>query len=233
MSSPEGHVLALDRRRLVTVLVIIAEVLALASLSLNWYRISLGPDSLRGLTLLDLNDEANIPTFFSVLLLASVAGLLFVIGRAEAGADPRRGRWWQAMAVVALYVSLDEGAKLHETAGELSRAWLPDWWWLTIPWTVLGAVAVIALMLTFGAFVLRMPVRTRGLLVLAGAVYVAGALGCELVAAYLVQAHAPAMPFVIEATAEEFLEMLGAILAIRALLTHIHDHVPDLRMKVI
>lgn len=69
-----------------------------------------------------LSGEANVPTWFSSVLLFSAAAL---VGGAEER-ERRRGerrylRHWWVLAAGLLYISLDEVAQIHELASEPLR----------------------------------------------------------------------------------------------------------------
>ena len=88
-------------------------------------------------------------------------------------------------------------------------------------WTIPAAVGVVLFALVYLKFLFRLPVATRWLFVLAGVVYVGGALGMEMIEGQFVflfgqasMAHALMVAF------EEFLEMSGVVLFIYALLSY-------------
>ena len=167
----------------------------------------------------DVNQEANIPTYFSGLLLFAGAVLFFVIGKkCAAGRRPFAGHWLLFAALFAL-LSVDEVAMLHELVGRRLMVLLGD---ENVPnglrWTsvyLAGAVAVTALSLRF---FLHLDKTHRMLFGLAAAVFVAGAAGLEIVAGSLIVARPETemLAFVLLFTTEETMEMLGVIILIYA-----------------
>ena len=171
--------------------------------------------------LFDFNLESNAPTWFSSALLigAGIAALL-VASRS------RVHRWhWAAMGFVALFLSLDESAQIHELLSAALRSRLDLGGGFS--WTVVAIVAILPVLLgiaLFYRFVAALPADTRRALVAAGVVYVAGVVGVDTVAAF---AHAESGGVVLVTalnTVEELLEMVGIILLIHALLTHLLRH---------
>ena len=64
--------------------------------------------------LFDVNKEANIPTWFSSLLLVLNAFVLGIIAvRTKAQQGPYHTQWF-VLAAIFLYLSIDESALLHE-----------------------------------------------------------------------------------------------------------------------
>lgn len=197
-------------RRNVVVLVSIAAVLCAISLA---GQIAHHVWDVGIIEMFDVDEEANVPTWYSAALLAVAGGLAWLMGQ---NADTDR-RYWYALAALLCAFSLDEVAGFHEHAnslrlggvfGSLAYAW------------VVPAVAFVALVgVVFVSFLWRMDPRLRAGVMAAGVVYVGGALGLEFVeASLLIQpGNIQTLAKEVAATAQELLEMLGAILFIWAL----------------
>jgi hypothetical protein len=189
--------------------------------------------------LFDLGAEMNVPSWYSSSQLLIAAGLLAVIAlgarHAAPGSSSRRNGGepdggslpWVALSLIFVYLSLDEISDLH---GLWRQFTLPDSYRLpgtTDPnyaWVVPGLVLVVALAIAFRRFVLELPARTRRLIVLAGAIYIGGAIGAELVGGLIVNATWNNTAFLIVSALEEVGEMLGIALFIYALLLHLGGH---------
>jgi hypothetical protein len=87
-------------------------------------------------------------------------------------------------------------------------------------WVIPYGCAVVVIGFLYLRFVLRQPARTRRLIVAAGSVYLAGALGFELIGGWYLSRHDEIENFnyLLLVAAEEFLEMVGSVLFIYALL---------------
>lgn len=84
-------------------------------------------------------------------------------------------------------------------------------------------------LLVFRKFIFSLPFRTKALFILAGAIYVGGAIGMESIGGYI--ADTPGLhpaAYAVAATIEELLEMLGVIIFIYALLSYIKSQLCDL-----
>lgn len=168
--------------------------------------------------LLDVDAEQSIYTWASVLLLAFNALLLLVLSLAS----PKHQFAWLSLAVLFLILSMDEVLDLHNKVS-LSGAWvqqLAPWIVeLNFSWTIAGAGLVLVLGLLYLPFVLSLEPRTRSLIVLAGFIYVSGAIGVELAAGEAMAIFGrDSLWYRLPTTLEESLEALGQIILLSALL---------------
>ena len=202
----------------------------------------LGHDKVQAL--FDLDSEAGPGAFFSSLALLACAGMTALISRDAA--DPPIRRFWTLCAFLAAYLSLDEAIGIHEKFSVIAhlvtsgRGIFTIGWWVIYPF-VLAPFLAIGLP---GLF--RLDPATRHRLVLAGLVFVSGAVGFEIVeslsrdafvtifhlrhgneidwSAYGAALSTHGASFQREQHGlvlfEETLEMTGVALALRALLIH-------------
>jgi hypothetical protein len=211
------------RRVLSWLLAVIALLLLAATLCvIAW--LGFGRDTLWGLRrLLDVGAENTIPTYFSALQLLAAAVLLAVIARHQALI---RAPWrWHffALAIGFVLLSVDEMASLHETLlRRLGDAALGDLFYFK--WLGPGIVIVTLAALCFLPFLLALPRRFRLLFTASGAVFLAGALGAELIGSEMARQQAGddaswALQF--QVIVEEGLEMVGIALFIYSLLAYL------------
>jgi hypothetical protein len=160
---------------------------------------------------LSLSYESNLPTWFSSSLLLACAVAAGVIAHTS---SQLRKQWW-FISGLAGWMSLDEAAELHENLG----GHLPGSGILYFDW-VIPATAIVALLVaTFVPFIraLHPPTRTR--LIIAGLVYVGGALVMELPLGWWTENHGmDGLGYALIDWVEETLEMIGAALACGALI---------------
>lgn len=168
------------------------------------------------LALVDVDAEANLPTWFSsALLFACALGAALMAARAKKGSIERRGYRW--VAGLLLVVSADETVALHERCAAALFPSLADhgiargWVW------ALGAGIVLALLAVLLPFLRALAARVRWALVRAGVVYVTGALGFEMIGQRYAAAHGWHDPIYVGLAAiEELLEMSGCVLFLHA-----------------
>jgi hypothetical protein len=162
---------------------------------------------------LSLSYEGNVPTWFSSSLLLACALAAGAIARTR---PPWRRHWW-GLAIGFSFASLDEAVGLHEHLGgnfDTSGVLYFDW--------VIPAIAILAVLAAiYLPFVWALPSRTRTRLVIAGVIYVGGALVMELPLGWWTErAGDEGLGYAMIDWVEETLEMIGASLGIVAMVAH-------------
>ena len=202
-----------------TLLAIVAGLLCM-HLLLLWLREGMHMEA-RALTMLfDLDHEANIPTFFSVLLFGAAGCLLLLAHRAATFSGHRQWQW-RLLALVFFFLALDEGSQIHEKCIEAVQrlmGGIPHAS-LTYAWVIPYGLAVIGLGVIMAPFLLKLPKRTLWLFVISGTVYIGGALVTEMLeGAATVSGGETSTFYLLLNTMEETLEMIGLALFNYALL---------------
>lgn len=185
----------------------------------------------RLVAMLDLGREVNLPSLFGGALLLIAAALLAVAaaGEARRGRPAREWRWLSGLFV---FLSLDEWLSFHEILIMPVRTALKVDGLLRFAWVVPYGVMTAAVGLACLSLLRRLPARTRNLFVAAGAAYVSGALGCELLGGLIEQnLGRDGLAFAVEVFFEESLEMGGAVLFIYAIAAYIRDELPELSLS--
>ncbi|MEA5625269.1 hypothetical protein [Nostoc sp. UHCC 0251] len=179
-----------------------------------------GRDTFR--LLFDLNSEENIPTIYSAGALLFCSILLEIIFQAQKLAKKKNFLSWRRLSIVFAGFSLEELIGFHERVTPLLRRTFNTSGFLYYAWVILGAIFVIGFLVVFGRFVTTLPSKTRRLFFIAGTIYVAGAIGSELVGGYYESYYTQNnIVYTFITTIEEVLEMLGIIVFIYALLSYI------------
>lgn len=194
----------------------------------------LQPDSapLQGLVrATNVDTEGNLPSLFNALLLLAPALLLGLIARATPPARRVMRRGWGLLSLVFFYLSADEYLHLHELLMAPLRTLLQVDGFLHYAWVVPYAALGLGLLLVLLPFLRGLPARSRRAFLQAGALYLTGAMGLELVSGRLdvdlgVQ-NALVLPLT---TLEEGLEMVGLTLFIGALLAYLRGSLPGVRI---
>jgi hypothetical protein len=171
--------------------------------------------------LFDANQEANLPTLYSMLALCLAALLAAAIG---ASAREREGRSrWFALAGLFALAAIDEAAALHELANDPLRSLLDTVGLLSYPWVLPGAVLALAIALLFRPLVSRLPRPVRRLVAVGALLFVTGAVGIEMLENLLADTADgdQTLPGALVGTLSEACEMAGAVLIIEALLLYI------------
>jgi len=223
----------LSPQRIVWGLALIIFALAFASALGLWSKYFLNHDVVFGLIrLFDLNGDANIPTWYSSSLLLLCALLLAIIGHAQKGHHDLYARHWQVLALIFLYISLDEAARIHKLTMPLREAVrLPGL--LYDAWAIPGGGILLILGFFYPRFLVALPAKTRRLFVVAESVYVSGAMGVEMVEGSLAGLYREQrFLLLILANIEEIGEIVGTALFLYALLVYIGEHLTEVRVQI-
>ena len=176
--------------------------------------------------------EPTVPTWYSSAALGLAATLLALIAVAKYRAIDRfRFHWW-GLAALLFLLSADEIAMVHELPIDPLRETYGAGGLLYYTWVVPGMVLVGAVAVMYLRFFLSLPKRTQRLFLLAAGTFVAGAIGVEMLSgAWADRFGEENLAYVMIITVEEFLEMLGVVVLIRALLEYICDDLRGLHVQ--
>ena len=218
--------MSINPRKVALFLGIVALYLALQSLLSEYlieYELSHDANGLiiSLIDLLSVNAEATIPTWYATLLLFISSVLVALIAIAKRRNQEPQARHWLGLAFIFLYLSMDEGAVIHEIISTPLQEALNTTGYLVFAWLIVFIPLVILFVLIYLRFLFRLPPRTRNLFILAGALFVGGAVFVEAISAnrwYL--DNGVSFPYLAIATVEEFCEMLGVVVFIYALLSY-------------
>ncbi len=174
--------------------------------------------------------ELNAPAFFSGLLLLFAALLLSLTFYMKRRRDERKIAPWAVLACGFLVMAFDEIVSVHERLIEPMREVLggQDLGIFYFAWVVPAIVLVLGLGLYFSSFLLRLPTTTFFGFFVAGALFLGGAIGLELLEGRHSELFGKEdIVYITFTTCEEALEMLGVIVFIRSLLRYLSDQHPE------
>lgn len=157
-----------------------------------------------------VGEEGNIPTFVNFALLNIAAGLVFLVA-SKALPTGDRWRWhWLAFAFLLFLMGFDEAAQVHEPVGAYVTQGIDGRGFFAWTWVLVG-LGIVAIIGALGyRFVRALERNTRAYVLLAAGVFFGGALGMEMISAFL---HFNDMENGRYVTlTEEFMEMTGAAL---------------------
>jgi hypothetical protein len=176
--------------------------------------------------LFDLNREGNIPSWYSSIALLLCAFLLANIASLKKGFP--YSAHWKALSFIFVYLSVDESAELHERLNYLMHPLLHGSRALNVPWLIPGSMFVVIVLISYAKFLSHLPRQIKWLFLLAGTVYVGGAVGMELIEGYLLgNSGIETFFYQMMVVVEEFSEMFGIIIFIYALLSYLEKILPN------
>ncbi|CAM3656346.1 hypothetical protein [Deinococcus frigens] len=191
----------------------------------------LGRDLFTGL--FNLNDESNVPATFTALILLAAALILGVIAWAKRQSRSEEALAWKALTIIFGYLALDEAAQLHERLTSIIRKTTEVTGILHHAWVIPYGILALIVALSFLRFLTHLPSKIRWRVVLAGAIYVFGALGFEMIEGVIVTTLSEdSLLNRLTIVVEEGMEMLGVTLFIGALLSYISSYLPHLKLHL-
>ncbi|WP_233845061.1 hypothetical protein [Cereibacter sphaeroides] len=171
----------------------------------------------------DVDFEGSLYTWYSGTLLILVALAALVLATREFAARSPWRYHWLGIALLFALLSMDETLSLHEQLSAALSAREKVDGWLHFRWVVPVGLATLAFAVAYLRFLAHLPGRIAALMVAAGATFVLGAIGMELIAGKLVSESAASLHGIgyrLLVNIEEALEVAGAILFLYTLVRY-------------
>lgn len=207
----------------------VVALLIAAGVAVEILRVFYGHERILGLhRQFNLDDENNIPTWFSTIgLLACAVVLGFLAAVHRKRRDPP-GHFFAALAAGFVMLSLDEAASFHEMLLKPMKYVFHADGFLYFAWVIPGIAFACGVAVWSWNSLKKLPSDTRFAILASGIVYCTGALGVEMIAGqYLTATHTEAIMktnkdfvYSLLAITEESLEMIGTVLFLRALVDY-------------
>ncbi|MGI9315848.1 MAG: hypothetical protein ACR2QW_00835 [bacterium] len=179
--------LAISTKRFAWIQYTIVISLLLTSTVMYLIRHFTGHQNIYGLfRFFNVGSEANLPTYFSALNLLLASCLLALVAGYKHAESPKLAQYWIVLAWMFLYMSIDESAKIHDYFGRLYRAvGEPIPVFDSHHWLPIGIALSILVAAFFVPFLLKIPRALALRLILAGVIFLTGAIGFEFVGALM------------------------------------------------
>ncbi|WP_418639061.1 hypothetical protein [Winogradskyella sp.] len=181
--------------------------------------------------LLNVNLEANLPTYFSALVLLGDAILLAFIAL---GNKAKGGYFWHwvGMSAIFVFISLDEMIQIHEQLRAPMEALFNTSGLLYFAWFIPYLALVIILGIAYFKFMMHLPKKILKLFILAAVLFIGGAVGMEMLGGMHAEIHGEdTLTYALMYNFEEFLEMSGGAVFFYALLYYIEISFKKLRLR--
>ncbi|MBD1918206.1 MULTISPECIES: hypothetical protein [Cyanophyceae] len=178
----------------------------------------------------NMSVEANFPTYISAINLLIAALLCGLIAFCESNLKKRYTWHWWGLAACLLILSLDEAAQIHEgIVGSILGFYVEQGQGIFYYKWYLAYIPVLAILsFLYLPFLKHLPLRYSSKFVLSAFVYFGGAIGFEMVQAYL-SYHSRSTG--LSVLVEETLEMLGVVIVIYTLLLYLSEQSYALKLK--
>ncbi len=195
------------------------------------------------------NNDASVGAWYSSLLLLFCSILLAIIAASKRQLGERYTFHWGFLSGIFLLMSVDEIARLHESFGSALERALAEFadftpgGFLFFFWVVPGAIFILVVLLAYIRFLADLPRRTLILFVVAGTIYVGGAIGVEMIQAHLtfINTAGPEQVatadnslswWMVRLNLEELFEVVGIIVFCYALLSYMDSHAKEITVGV-
>ncbi len=179
-----------------------------------------------------LAEEANVPTWYSALLLISCAVCLAIIALRLPKGEPNYRRHWIGLAFIFTYMSMDEISVIHEmTIRPLRYAFDLDGF-LYYSWVIPAAVLMAIFLIVYLGFLRHLPASSRNRFIVAGLVFVGGAFGTELFIGYWWTTVGDGFASGMLNVTQESMEICGSSLFLSALVRHLEASGGDISFSL-
>ena len=175
--------------------------------------------------------EYNLPSLYSALALGFSSYILAIITIIKKSRKSKYARHWKALTFIFLFLAVDELCSIHELSIPLLRGAINAHGLLYFTWVVPAFFLLIIFLLVFRKFIQSLPIKTKILFLLAGFVYVTGALGMELIGGHIADSYGYNTLYGFASSIEEILEMLGVVIFIHGLLFYIQSKFKELHFS--
>ena len=169
----------------------------------------------------DLDAERNLTTAFSTFLLTLSAALMaYTSYLYRASLLDFVG--WLLFTAVLVFMACDELFQLHESAGRLFGLKAGFGTHLVPAWVQAMAIIVPSICIALAFFWLRLPAGLRFRMLVSAIVFLSGAMGGEILSSAHIMNHGiDNFSYTVLNVVEEGLEMVGVLILIDAMLSHI------------
>ena len=169
--------------------------------------------------LFDVDVERSLYTWLSSIVLYTIAGLLILLGLRARADGQRYSSHWLLLGFVFILLSADEAVSIHEKISGILTNLLDTSGVFYFAWTIPALILVGAGFVFYVPFLLSLPRRVSVVMVVSAAIYIAGAIGMELVAGgYVQDSGVQTLGYRALANLEEALEGIGLAIFLWCLL---------------
>ena len=182
--------------------------------------------------LLDFDYEGNLPTIYSALALFFCAMLLMLISTFEFRQQAVNRFHWLGLVIIFCFLALDVSMALHEELGDFIGSQIKAEGYLYFPWVLPYSLLLTVFLIFYLRFLWRLPRSIAKQLVLAGGLFISGALGLEIFSAREADLNGTdTITYAVFYTLEELLEMVAIVIFAHCLLGYLQKHVHAVELR--
>lgn len=186
---------------------------------------------------LDLDFEESFYTWFSNVMLSAAAFMCFFLSLKDHGQTKNVKTQWRILGSLFFLLSADEMLSFHERiSGILSTSFTTSGMF-EFAWVIPALVIIPIFFFLFLPFIRHLHTHVSYTIIIAGAIFVFGAVGMEMIAGIFISENnfqddvftSPMYRFLVNI--EEGLEVLGVIVFIKALLMQAEIYFPEIQKR--
>lgn len=175
--------------------------------------------------LFHVTGEGNITSWFSSLILLFSAVVLLLIAKTVSQQGGPYIKHWFVLSMIFAFLALDEAASIHELTMDPLRNLFHPSGVFHFAWVIIAIPLVLVFVIVYLKFLFNLPTDTRWLFLAAGFLYVFGAMGMDMLAGFILDNDlVQGRLYGLLITIEEFLENVGVVTFIYALLSYLTSH---------
>lgn len=179
----------------------------------------------------NFDKEKNFPSVISGLLHLSASIFLFYIASIKLKINKRK-YFWISLGLVFLFISIDEIGRIHENIKIPDNNLIPKNGIFHYAWVIPYGIATLILGLLYIKPLFQLPKRTYSNFIIAGILFISGAIGMEMVGGWYIENHHLNTEKLLRSnitvfvfyTIEELLEMIGVSFFIYELIRFIKKY---------
>lgn len=217
-------IIKINPTKILKILLLIIIFLILASTAVQISKYLFSHSNVFGLyRLFSLDDEGNVPTWYSSITLFVCSLLLAIIAYSKKKEKDLYLLHWSLLSIIFIFLSIDESACIHELVMIHIKSYIDLSGIFYFSWVIIGIPLVLIFIVLFRKFVIDLPIKNRFQFILSGILFLSGALGMELIDGWYLASIDGTVNFtyMMLTTLEETLEMVGSAVFIYSLLIYI------------
>lgn len=190
-------------------------------------------------TFIDVDAEANLPTWFASFIAQAAAVVAFAIGESD---RPAHRLWWRGIAAMLFLMGIDEIASIHNTPSRrLGEVVGVHGGWLMNAWILPALLLCAGVAIFYARFLLKIPRWMAFGFIGAAALYITGAIGLEVIGSRVEYLAAGfnydgrefySLKFELIGVAEEAFEYAGILLTLGILIRRARELNANLTLKL-
>ena len=180
---------------------------------------------------IDLDYDLAFAQLYETTMMLACAGVLAVIAVAKKRSGCRWTFHWAMLAVIFLYLGIDDGTNLHELFTQPLRSKFGAHGLLFFAWVIPFGLFALGVGLAYLRFLLALDRRSAVLFALSGATFIFGVLVMEMIDGALADRFGvDSLQYIAGMILEQTLQYAGITLFLYGLLEHIRTRIGPLRI---